>query len=491
MPVDAVKVGAVNEGVVTQDPLAQGMAEDVVPAPGPLAGPVSGTWLESDRFLPARVVRPLQRFAQVEAAGGIVMVATAGVALGWANSAWHGSYDALWSAPVTVTAGPLRLLDTTARGLVNDVAMTLFFFVVTASIKRELLAGHLTDRRRAALPVLAALGGMAAPALLYFWVTGGDRATQGWGIPTATDIAFAVGVLSLLGSRVPAGTKVFLLTLAVVDDLGGIVLIAVVYSGRISLPWLLAALVPLALTVVLRRWHVRAVPVYAVVATLCWLALSRSGVEPTMAGVAFALLTPMRSHLDPALVPSRAGPLLESVTAGGPDSADRAAQALRDVSRLARESSSPLERVLDRVTPWVSYAVVPAFALANAGLRVRGMHLDAVGSRVAAGVVVAFVVGKPLGILLTCWAACRLRVGALPRDSTWTTLTGAAVCAGIGFTVSLYITRLSLASITDQDAARLGVLVASVAAAVAGLLFLAVTTRRRRPLSPTSTRIGN
>jgi NhaA family Na+:H+ antiporter len=448
----------------------------------------ASTWLESDRFLPVRVVRPLQRFAEIEAAGGIVMVAAAVVALGWANSAWHVGYDALWTAPVTVTAGPLRLLDTTLRGLVNDVAMTLFFFVVTASIKRELLAGHLADRRRAALPILAALGGMVVPALLYLWINGGDRASHGWGIPTATDIAFAVGVLSLLGSRVPGGTKVFLLTLAVVDDLGGIVLIAVVYSGRISLPWLLASLAALGLAAVLRRWHVRAVPVYAVVGTLCWLALSRSGVEPTMAGVAFALLTPMRAHLDPSLAPRRAAPLLAAMTAPG----ERAARALRDVRRLARESSSPLELVLDRVTPWVSYAVVPAFALANAGLRVRGLHPDVVGHRVAWGIVLAFVVGKPLGILLTCWAACRLRLGALPRDSTWTTLTGAAICAGIGFTVSLFITRLSLATSADQDAARLGVLVASLAAAVAGLLFVAVTGRPGSPHSPrTSTRIGS
>jgi len=460
------------------------------PAAAPAAASAA-TWLDSDRFLLVRVVRPLQRFAQVEAAGGIVMVVAAAVALVWANSAWYGGYDALWGAPVTVTAGPLRLLDTTLRGLVNDVAMTLFFFVVTASIKRELLAGHLADRRRAALPILAALGGMLVPALLYVSMNGGNRAAHGWGIPTATDIAFAVGVLSLLGRRVPAGTKIFLLTLAVVDDLGGIVLIALVYSGRISLPWLLASAAALVLAAVLRRWDVRAVPVYAVVGTLCWLALARSGVEPTMAGVAFALLTPMRPHLDPALAPGRAAPLLAAMSAGGAEAADRSAQALRDVRRLARESSSPLERVLDRVTPWVSYAVVPAFALANAGLRIRGLHLDPVGSRVAVGIVLAFVVGKPVGVLLTCWAACRLRLGALPHDSTWTTLTGAAICAGIGFTVSLFITRLSLAAPADQDAARLGVLVASIAAALAGLLFVAVTARRASPPPCTPTRIGS
>jgi NhaA family Na+:H+ antiporter len=278
----------------------------------------------------------------------------------------------------------------------------------------------------------------------------------------------------------------------VVDDLGGIVLIAVVYAGAISVPWLAASLATLALAVVLRRWDVRAVPVYAVLATMCWLELSRSGVEPTMAGVAFALLTPMRPHLDPSRAPGRATPLLATVGTAGASAAGRSQQALRDLTRLARESSSPLERVLDRVTPWVSYAVVPAFALANAGLRLRGMHLDPVGTRVVAGVVLAFVVGKPVGILFTCWAACRLRVGALPRDSGWTDLTGAALCAGIGFTVSLFITRLSLATMADQDAARLGVLIASVTAAVAGLLFVAVTARRRSRRPPcTSTRIGS
>ncbi len=472
MPVDVRERGAVTE-------------RGAPPSPGT-------TWLGSDRFVPARVVRPLQRFAQVEAAGGIVMVFAAGVALAWANSAWHAAYDTLWSAPVSVQAGSVTLLRTDARGLINDVAMTLFFFVVTASIKRELLAGHLADRRRATLPVVAAVGGMVAPAVLYLLVNGGDRAAHGWGIPTATDIAFAVGVLSLLGARVPMGTKVFLLTLAVVDDLGGILLIAVVYSGSVSTPWLAAALGTVGLAALLRRWQVRAVPVYVAVGTLCWLALARSGVEPTMAGVAFALLTPVRPHLDPALVPFRAEPLLASVTAAP---GEGAGSALRDLARLARESSSPLDRVIDRVTPWVSYVVVPAFALANAGLRVRGLHLDRVGSQVAVGVVVAFVVGKPLGILLTCWAACRFRVAALPRDSTWTSLAGAAVCAGIGFTVSLFITRLSLTTPEDQDAARLGVLVASIAAALGGLLVVSLTTRSTRAdgarPSLTPTRIGS
>lgn len=455
----------------------------------------AATWLESDRFVPARLVRPLQRFGQVEAAGGIVMVAAAVVALLWANSRWHAAYEALWSARVELRAGPVVLLATDARGLVNDVAMTLFFFVVTASIKRELLAGHLADRRRASLPVVAALGGMIAPALIYLVVNGGERASHGWGIPTATDIAFAVGVLSLLGSRVPAGTKVFLLTLAVADDLGGILLIALVYSGSVSAPWLAVALAAVGMAALLRRWHVRAVPVYAVVATVCWLALARSGVEPTMAGVAFALLTPMRPHLDPAAAPGRAAPLLAMLSGDAPDADDRSAEALRRLTRLARESSSPLDRVLERVTPWVSYAIVPAFALANAGLRVQNLRFDQVGGRVAVGVAVAFVLGKPLGILLISWAACRLRLAALPRDSTWTSLAGAAICAGIGFTVSLFITRLSLTGAADQDAARLGVLVASVAAAVLGLLFVSLTSRtgRRDGVLPprTSPRIGS
>jgi NhaA family Na+:H+ antiporter len=422
------------------------------------------TWRGSDRFVPGRVVRPLQRFARIEAAGGIVMVGAAAVAMLWANSPWHRGYDALWSASVDLSAGPVTLLHSTARGLVNDVAMTLFFFVVTAGVKREVLAGELGDRRRASLPVLAALGGMAVPALVYLGVAGGNRAAAGWGIPTATDIALAVGVISLLGRRVPLGTKVFLLTLAVVDDVGGIVLIAVVYSGSVSLPWLAASLGTLLCAAMLWRCRVRTVPVYVLVAVLCWLALSRSGVEPTMTGVAFALLTPLRTGPDPAPAPASAS---------------------------ARASASPLDRVLLRVTPWVSYLVVPAFALANVGLPVRGVHLDPVGREIAVGVLLAFVVGKPLGILFTCWAACRLRVGALPRDSTWTTLTGAAICAGIGCTVSLYIARLSLVAPADQDAARLGVLIASVASAVGGLLFLSLTSRRSGRLSRTSTRIGS
>jgi NhaA family Na+:H+ antiporter len=214
-----------------------------------------------------------------------------------------------------------------------------------------------------------------------------------------------------------------------------------------------------------------------------------------MAGVAFALLTPMRSHLDPAAAPGRAAPLLAMLSGDGPDAGDRSAEALRRLTRLARESSSPLDRVLERVTPWVSYAIVPAFALANAGLRMQNLRFDHVGGRVAVGVTVAFLLGKPLGILLISAAACRLRLAALPRDSTWTSLTGAAICAGVGFTVSLFITRLSLTSAADQDAARLGVLVASVGAAVLGLVFVSLTSRTGRrdgALPPrTSPRIGS
>jgi NhaA family Na+:H+ antiporter len=360
------------------------------------------------------------------------------------------------------TIGPAALhLHLDLATWAADGLLAIFFFVAGLELKREFVAGDLRDPRRAALPVVAALGGVVVPALTFTVITvfADQGGTEGWAIPTATDIAFALAVLAVLGSFLPAGLRTFLLTLAVVDDLGGIVLIAVVYSGTVSLPWLAASLTALAFAALLRRRGVHAVPVYVALAALCWLALSRSGVEPTMTGVAFALLTP-----------ARPGPRRSP----------------------AAEPASPLDRVIVQLTPWVSYLIVPAFALANAGLRMRGLHLDAVGSRVAIGVVVAFVVGKPVGILLTCWAACRLRVGALPRDSTWTTLAGAAICAGIGFTVALFITRLSLTAPADQDAARLGILVASVLSAVAGLLFVALTSRRGSARPPcTSTRIGS
>jgi NhaA family Na+:H+ antiporter len=354
------------------------------------------------RQSPARLVA---RFLHAEATGGVALLVAAAVALAWANSPWEHGYHSAF--------------DHDVRHWVNEGLMALFFFVVGLEIKRELVAGELRQWRTAAVPAVAAVGGMAVPALLYAAVAR-DR---GWGIPMATDIAFAVGIMALLGRRVPAGLKLFLLTLAVVDDIGAIVVIALFYSSGVEPRFLLAAAGAVALVHVLRRR-----PVLALAAgVLVWAALYHSGVHATLAGVVVGLLLPLAT----------------------------------------------VEGLEDRLHPWSALVVVPLFALANAGVRLDGNAVgNAVESPVALGVVVGLVVGKPVGIAVASWAAVRSGLGALPRGATWPQLIATGAVAGVGFTVSLFVAGLAFPDPAVMETAVVGVLAASVVAAVLGVVGL-------------------
>ncbi len=422
------------------------------------------TWLSSDRPLARLVGQPVARFLQIEAAGGVLLLVATVVALVWANSPWSAGYDALWSTDVSFQVGSFHLEETLGHW-VNDGLMAIFFFVVGLEIKGELVSGQLRQRRDAALPVMAAIGGMVVPALLFTVVNlGGELA--GWGIPMATDIAFAIGVLALLGDRIPSGLKVLLLGLAIVDDIGAIVVIAVFYTEQLELRWLAGAAVGLLLIVVLRRARVWYAPIYALVGIGVWLCTLESGVHATIAGVALGLLTPARP-LVPTVEADRVASQLSTDT-------DVTAEEIRAVEAELRASVSVAQRLQEALHPWTGYVVIPLFALANAGIELSSESLgDAATSRVTIGVVLGLVVGKLLGVSAAAWLAVRFGVARLPAGVTWVQVVGMAALAGIGFTVSIFVTGLAYDSGSPAvDQAKVGVLVASVLAAVIGMIVL-------------------
>ena len=360
------------------------------------------------RSTPARSLPTVvARFVRTEASGGIALVVAAVVALVWANSPWQHSYETLWHSQVTIGFGVFRV-EEDLRHFVNDGLMALFFFVVGLEIKREVVHGELADRRVAALPVFAALGGMVVPALLYVAVAGGGAGGHGWGIPMATDIAFALGVLALLGSRVPSSLKLFLLTLAIVDDVGAIVVIAVFYSGTIDAPALLAAASDSRRRSCCGACGSTGRRSMSSLAVAVWYATYRSGVHATIAGVALALTTPTH-RLAPA----------DTARRWAQDLSDEpSASEIHQMTIIARESVSPAEHLEELLHPATSFVVLPVFALANAGVELRSGMLSGPGAtRVAVAVVVGLVVGKLLGILAGAWLGTRLRLAVLPPET--------------------------------------------------------------------------
>jgi NhaA family Na+:H+ antiporter len=407
-------------------------------------------------------------FLRTEAAGGVVVVIAALVALVWANSPWKASYETLWETHLAIILGD-HSLDLTLRDWVNEGLMAIFFFVVGLEIKRELVEGELSDRRRAAVPAIAAIGGMLVPALIYLLLNSSGAGRDGWGIPIATDIAIAVGVMSLLGSRVSSSLKVFLLALAIVDDIGAIVVIAFVYSDTIHLDALAVALVLLFVVLLCQRRNVRLIPVYVVLGAAVWLALHEAGVHSTVTGVLLGLMAPSQPLRRPEDVSEEN---LRDVST--PENA-------RETVVLARESISIvawLELLLHR---WSSLVIVPIFALANAGIPLSADAVsDALSSRIAWGVALGLGVGKLVGITSFAWLAVRSRIGTLAPEVRGLGLTGLALLGGIGFTVSIFVTGLAFDSVALQDEAKIGILAASLVSGGIGAALLAVSAARTR-----------
>jgi NhaA family Na+:H+ antiporter len=414
-----------------------------------------------------RLVEPIVRFMRVESSGGLVLLASTSAALLLANSALSASFHALWETPAGVTLGDFTLIEP-LRLWINDGLMTLFFFVVGLEIKRELVSGELSDPRKALLPIVAAVGGMIVPAAVYALCLWGRPGWGGWGVPMATDIAFVVGFLTLLGPRAPNGLKVLLLTLAIADDIGAVLVIALVYSGKVILGPLVLAAFGLGLILLLRWLGVRSVLVYAILGAGLWLAFLKSGVHPTVAGVLLGLLTPARPLVGRGILLDVVGDLyarLRGIQRGAP--------------QATPEAASPAERLEHALHPWVAFAIMPVFALANAGVEVEAHALE---TSVALAVTAGLVLGKPLGIVLFSYASVRMGLTRLPEGLDWKILLGAGCLGGIGFTMSLFIAGLALKGALLEQA-KIGILAGSTLSATLGCLLLTAFLPRRAIMS--------
>ncbi len=432
---------------------------------------IRAPWSRSGRPVARRVVRPLQSFLDAEASSAVLLLAAALIAVAWANSPWHEAYERLWGTPLTIRLGD-HVLSEDIRHWVNDGLMSLFFLVVGLEIKRELLTGELRDPRAAAVPVVAALGGMVVPALIYVALNAGGAGSSGWGIPMATDIAFALGVLTLAARAAPAGLKPFLLTLAIVDDIGAIIVIAIFYSSGLSAAAMAVALGLILLIVVFQRIGVHATAVYLVLGLGVWLAANDSGIHPTIAGVVLGLLTPARPFQRPSAVSVEAHRVADE-TMDVPDPPDADAPQWMGLAALSREAVSPLARVEALLHPWTSYVVVPLFAFANAGVMLSSEVLrEAVSSPITLGIVLGLLVGKVAGITLASALAVRTGLGRLPADCGWRHVVGMSTVAGIGFTVSLFVTELAFSDALLAGEAKVGIFAASIAAGVLGFAIL-------------------
>ncbi len=416
--------------------------------------------------------RPLERFLRIEAASGILLLVAAAVALAWANSPWAGSYVRLWHTPVGIRVG-MFAFERSLEWLVNDGLMVIFFFVVGMEIRRELHHGELSEWRRAALPAAAALGGMLAPAALYLVFAGAPATRSGWGVPMATDIAFAVGILALLGKRVPAALRVLLLAVAIIDDLGAIVVIALFYSSGIAFSGLAVAALGFAGIFAMQRLGVRSKLAYVVPGLVVWAGVYSAGIHPTIAGVLIGLVTPVTAWLGPDGFVLGVQKELDSMEQATPSAltSHELAESLNHVDAARREAMSPAESLIATLHPWVAFGIMPLFALANAGVAVSARSLDARSWSVVTAVAVGLIAGKPVGVLIASWLALRLRVGILPVGMTFRHLLVLGVVAGVGFTMALFIAQLAFTDARLLAAAKLGVLAASGGAAVLGLVL--------------------
>ena len=429
-----------------------------------------------DAPLIERVLGPFHRFFSAATAGGIVLLACTAVALLWANSPWADSYHHLWEVPVTVGT-PGFGLTMSLHHWVNDGLMAVFFFLVGLEIKREVLVGELATRRTATLPVAAALGGMIVPALLYAAVNVGGPGARGWGVPMATDIAFALGILALLGDRVPSGLRVFLAALAIADDLGAVLVIAFFYTGALDWGALGGAGAVLLALVALNRAGARRPLTYAVLGVALWVFVLASGIHATIAGVLLALVVPARTRISEAEFIAHAETSLADFRAadepGTSVLTNRGHQAaLQSMESAIDAAQAPLQRIEHSLHGFVAFLVMPIFALANAGVPLGGGVGAAVASPVAWGVALGLLVGKPLGITLASYLAVRLRAADLPANVGWRHVHGAGWLGGIGFTMSLFVAGLAFGDPQVLNIAKLGVLGASVLAGTIGFVLL-------------------
>jgi NhaA family Na+:H+ antiporter len=422
-----------------------------------------------------RVARPFQEFSESEAAGGVLLLAATTVALAWANSPWAQSYFTFWEQKFTIGFEGFALSKSILHWI-NDGLMAIFFFVVGLEIKRELLVGELASPRQAALPIAGAFGGVAVPALLYLSLNAGGPGAAGWGIPIATDIAFAIGAISLLGSRVPVGLKVFLTALAIVDDIVAVLVIAIFYGGTLSWLSLGAAGGFFAALLAASSLGMRHPFPYALLGICMWIAMLHSGIHAAITGVLVALAVPAQSRIDMEKFIARGRGLLDQMESSDDGKEHILRSETRQAAVIALEDAcenveSPLQRFEHTLLPWVRLIIMPIFALANAGVALQTSTAVAT-SPISLGIVLGLVVGKPIGIFCASWLAVRLRLASLPRQVTWQQILGVGTIGGIGFTMSIFIADLAFAGQPLLEIAKLGIFAGSLVAGCMGFLLL-------------------
>lgn len=422
------------------------------------------------------LISPFARFAKMEAAGGILLLLATVIALVWANSPWAESYHGIWHTTFTLGIGR-NVLSWSRHVWVNDGLMAIFFFLVGLEIKREVLIGELASLRRAAFPFMAALGGSIVPALLYLALNHGDIHARGWGIPMATDIAFALGVLALLGSRVPASLKVFVAALAIVDDIFGVLVIALFYTAHISYVSLALGFLGVGVSFLANWAGIRNPAVYAFIGIIVWFAVLQSGVHATIAGVLLAFTIPVKSSIEKESFLKKSRRLLDRFEQAELNSVEAHA-AIHTLESQCEKMETPLHRIEHSLPPWVSFLIMPVFAFSNAGVHILGQLGAAVRHPVTLGVMLGLLFGKPLGIMSFSWLAHKTGLGSAPAGVEWKQIFGASWLCGIGFTMSLFIAGLALESEQVIDLAKIGTLAASVTAGIIGSLILLGASRR-------------
>jgi NhaA family Na+:H+ antiporter len=433
----------------------------------------------------ARVFVVIERFLAQEAHSGVFLFGAALAAMIWANSPWSGTYSELWHTRLGLEFGQ-HVADLSLIHWINDALMAVFFLLIGLEIKRELLVGELSSLRKAAFPVLAAVGGMVLPALIYFGVnlqSGGS--THGFGIPMATDIAFVLGFLLILGSRVPLPLKVFITSLAVIDDLGAIIIIALFYSSSIELAYLGYAIIPLAALILLNLGGIRKLWPYLLAGVALWIMFELSGIHATIAGVLLALTVPVRSRIDPDQFLEICRAELAAFNEREPERTSilltsEQQDALEEVEDAYGAVQNPLVRLQHHLHPVSAFLVIPLFALANAGVQVSGSQISFL-SPANLGITLGLVIGKPTGIIAFTYLADRLGWARKPRELSWSHIVGAGILAGVGFTMSVFIAHLAFSEPTAIAAAKLTILICSLAMGILGTLSLLWASRKSRP----------
>jgi Na+:H+ antiporter, NhaA family len=427
----------------------------------------------SPRAVVARLLTPAQEFIRTESASGVLLIAAAALAFVWANSPWAASYFAVREIPLSVGFGGWSL-EKPLLLWVNDLLMAVFFFVIGLEIKREILVGELAGWQRASLPAAGALGGMLVPALIYVAFNPAEPAVRGWGVPMATDIAFALGVLALRGERVLLSLKVFLLALAIVDDLGAVLVIALFYTADVNGASLLISLLVWGAALAYGRAHGEKPLVFALLGLVMWYFMLKSGVHATIAGVLMALAVPLRHKVGPQVLQNELRALARET--GG---FEQVQMAIGHLEEVLDKAHSPLHSMEHALAPYIAFFVMPVFAFFNAGVAVGGSEGGLIGA-VSLGAFVGLLVGKPIGVAGFVLIAVMSGLTRLPDGATWSAMVGIGLLAGIGFTMSLFIANLAFADQALLNQAKIGVLSASVIASLAGLAFLSRALPRRK-----------